>query len=783
MFENYIKTTIRNIKKYKGYAIINILGLAIGMACFVSILLWVQTELNWDNIYDNSNNIFKLIEKRHFTSGEVKHMDRVQFVLSEKLESDFPEIENATRFRKRPWQIRYNDKAFQENGAYVDRSFLDMFRLPFSIGNSTTGLTDNNSIVISEKTAAKIFGDKNPIGKTISARAWSHDLGNYVITGVFKNVPQNSHIQFDWLTLFPQRYSAIEGWGSHNYQAFVQLKSNTDINKLNTKLVDIIKTNTDTKNTDLYLIPISKIHLSKDIWSEAQGNMETVFVFSILACFILLIACINFLNLSTAQNGNRSSEIGVRKVNGAGKIDIIYQFLSEAMFFSIIALILAIILVKLFLPLISDLAGIELTFDFLSNISVIFTLICLALVVGFISGSYPALYLSKLKPIRLLRSGIQRGTSRNYLRKTLVIVQFTISVFLIIGTLVVLNQVNYMKNLGMGIKKENIIIMFLNAEANRNFNTIKSELLRNPKIKSATLSNTVLGYRETTTTGLDWDGKSHNEIVQMNVLGVDYDFMKTFELKMDSGRYFSEAFPGDENESFIVNQEAVKVMGIQDPVGKRFKHNEKEGIIIGVIKDFHYTSFHENIQPLIMELNYDIDTINISMRPENTQGTIEYIERTFKQLAPGDPFNYYFLNDLLNRLYVSEQQIGNQLKFFATLAILISCLGLLGLITLTVEMRKKEIGIRKINGASVVNIVFVFLKDSLKWITLGNVFAWPLAYYFSKLWLENYPFRTDLSIGVFIASGVFVLFISIITISYHAIKAALVNPIETLRCE
>ena len=783
MFKNYLKTALRNMQRHKGYTFINIAGLAIGLACTILILIWVQDELSYDRFHRNAASLYRVSQEYHFPDGLVSHSHATCPPLSEVLKTEYPEIINSTRFRFLQWQLKSGEDVFVIKGALVDPSFFEMFTFPFVKGNPDTALSDPHSIVLMEETAENFFGQENPIGKTIRVSS-RFDAS---VSGVIKNIPVNSHLRYGFVIPFEILRSefgyTFQDWNSNNHYTYVQLQKGVPHSEVDQKISGVVRKHFPNSNAKLYLTPLTRIYLYK---LGGGGNITYIYIFSIMAVFLMLIACINFMNLTTARSSSRIKEIGVRKVAGAKRTDVIMQFYGESILFVILALFFAIILVCLMLPVFNSLTGKQITISLFGNTKLIFGLMGLTLLTGIISGSYPSLFLSSFLPAKVLKGLIKSGTKSSTFRKILIVFQFSLSIYLVIGSIVIFNQLDYMRNKDLGYNKDNIICLNMNRDFHTLHQVVKSKLQQNPGIINVTVADTTLAYAESTTDNISWEGKKADERVNMECKAVDYDYLKTLELEMAEGRFFSEKFPSDATKAVVVNESAVKTMGMDSPVGKQFSWHSYDfnGTIIGVIKDFHSSSLHRKISPMFLILFPDwIDTMLIRIKSENTSNTIGFIKSTLKELIPDYPFAYTFLDEDLNDLYIQVQRMGRISRYFTFLALFISGLGLFGLTSYMAEQRTKEIGIRKIVGASVSRIVILFSKDLTKWVLAANLFAWPIGYYTLNQWLQNFVYRTNINPLTFILSSIFALVIAFLSVSYQTIKAATANPVDSLRYE
>jgi putative ABC transport system permease protein len=639
---------------------------------------------------------------------------------------------------------------------------------------------------LTEEMAAKYFGDEDPIGKTIKAdNQW-----DFQVTGVMKNIPSNSHLQFDFLIPFifgRELNYTVDRWGNSQFRTYVQIQTGVPVQEVIQKISGhLFEKPTIEKDARLNLQPLTRIHLYSNYeFDSAHGDITYVTLFSIVAFFILLIACINFMNLATARSGNRAKEVGMRKVAGAHKTDIIKQFYGESILLAFIALLFAVIFVWLLLPAFNNLAAKELSMNITGNLSILLGLLCIAMLTGIISGSYPALFLSTFQPVMVLKGLRLSGSKGSVFRKILVVFQFSLTILLIICTTGVYNQINYMRNKKLGYNKEHMIYFGMRGDMREKFDSVKNELLQNPNILGVTASSNVPTYGYTFSNSLwRWEGQSPDEEILMRAVFIDVDYFKTFGMEIAEGRSFSKEFPTDATEAIMVNEEAVKAMGMEFPIGQRLSIGDNNFKIIGIVKNYHFRSLRQEIDPLILIYSPENSrALFARLKSEQIPQTIGYIENAWKKFAPGYPFNYRFLDEALDGLYRSEQRIGTLFRYFSILAILISCLGLLGLASFMAEQRTKEIGIRKVLGATASNIVALLSKEFTKWVIVANIIAWPIAYFALDKWLQSYAYKTNVALWSFILSGALALLIALATVSYQSIKAALANPADSLRYE
>ncbi len=786
MFKNYLKIALRNIRRHKGYSFINIAGLAIGMAACILILLWIQDELSYDRFHKNSVHLYRIFTE--FTYAN-ENWAVTPIPLAPVLKEDFPEIVDAVRYRPYSTSIEKDERKFNEKGAYVDPSFLTTFDFPLRDGNANSTFTDPFSIVITEAMAEKYFGEENPIGKTLKI----NKEFECKISGVLENIPRNSHIRFDFLLpfdIFLKKDRDPDNWERFHLATYILLHENVHINEAEAKITGLMNEHNPENDINLHLQPLTRIHLHN---LNGGGKIEYVYIFSAVAIFILLIACINFMNLTTARSSTRIKEIGVRKVTGAVKGDFVRQFMGESILLSIIAFIIAINIVYLILPTFNHISGKMLSLSLIQNISLNIGLLGILLFTSIIAGSYPAFYLAAFKPIAILKGSnlpvIKKDSSAS-LRKSLVVLQFSISIFLMIVTFVISRQLHFVQNKNLGFESEQVLYLPMKGNMSQNYEAIKNEILRDKNILNVAATSGMLVDMLSSYDGFDWEGKTPDKRLSMVLGSVDHDYIQTLKMEMAEGRSFSREYPSDVTSGFIVNESAVKAMGIKSPISKQFTFEEREawreGTIIGVVKDFHFQSLHSLIEPFVMIIapdRFNYLCLRIKADYADLSETLDFLETTWKKFAPGYPFEYTFLDEEFEGMYRSEQQTRKIFSNFTFLAIFISCLGLFGLASFTIERRTKEIGIRNVLGASVFGIVRLLSKEFIILVAISNLIAWPLAYYGSKQWLQNFAYHIDLSWPFFAISGLLTLLIAIMVVSFQSLKVAFTNPVESLRYE
>ncbi|MCH7673734.1 ABC transporter permease [candidate division KSB1 bacterium] len=791
MFKNYIKTAIRNILGQKTYSLINIAGLSLGMACSILIMLWVQDELNYDRFHKNADSIYRVVEDQYYSDGTY-HVTVTPFPVGPAFKEELPEVIDAARLC---WNVgflmRYGDKAFFETGIRpVDPSFLDMFTFPFVRGDAATAFENTRSIVITEEMAQKYFGNDDPMGKIFSA----NNKYDFVVTGVMTDVPPNSSLEFDMLIPFEFTKELgwyNERWGSNSIQTYVQVEESSDITAVNKKMTEIVHSHNEESTTDFLLAPLVDMHLHS-YWGygHEMGNIQYVYIFGVVALFVLLLACINFMNLSTARSANRAKEIGLRKVCGALRSSIAGQFLGESILMAFAALVFAILLVSNLLPLFNHISGKEITSAVWAQPDILIGLVVITLLTGIIAGSYPALFLSGFEPVRVLKGKLKSGAKSSALRKGLVVAQFALSVMLMIGTAVVYNQFVFMKNKNLGYDKEHVLYIRMRGDIGESYQVYKNELLKHPQILDVTASRQQPASIGSNSSGAEWDGKDpEKEDVLISFSTVDYDYVETLKIEMVQGRSFSPEFPSDlgtdSTGAFVVNEEMARIMGVEPIVGANLSFMGQKGKIIGVMKDFHYHSVRTEIMPLALALGDPerLGYIGIRIQPGDISVSTEVIRDVWDRIIPNYPIEFKFLDQELDRMYRTEERMVDILKYFAILAVFISCLGLFGLASYMAEQRTKEIGVRKVLGATVTNIVMLLSTEFARWVLLANLVAWPVAYVVMTNWLQKFAYRVELGWLTFIFAGVLALVIALLTVSSQALKSAVSNPAEALRYE
>lgn len=784
MSAHYIKAAFRTIQKYKSFSLINVVGLALGIACSVLILLWIQDEMSWDRFHENSENIYRVVQEQrdgHYTPVTPD-------ALAVHLKSEYPEVKDAARYKKfYKIHLKYRDSSFAEAPLIADPAFFRIFSFPFLKGRAQTALENPNSIVITEQVSDKLFGSEEPIGRTVVV----NDRTSLEVTGVIENVPRNS--SFDFSCVLPFHLIAQgrsdNNWSSNSTWTYIQLQSDASELDVNRKIAHLASERDSQNNARLKLQPLTQIHLSP----QGQGGpVIHIYIFSAMAVFVLIIACINFINLTTARSSLRAKEVGLRKVIGASRANLVRQFFGESILFTLAAVLAAALIVALFLPAFNSMADKDFSFirDVLLNRFLLLSSLGLIGFASFFSGSYPALLISSYQPVKVLgasKTNIHTGRSP-LLRRVLVVIQYALAIFLMIGTFVIYKQLNFIQNRDLGFNQEFVVCSDSPWGDREQSQIIKEELLKNQSIQSITFTSQRMGEWESgAREDVIWQGKVGNPELTFEVIFCDPDFLETHKMELAQGRFFSWDMKTDEGQSFVLNEAAVKVMAFngESPLGKSLSFwDSYQGTIIGVIKDFHTQSLHHSIKPVILAFDSgSLDIINIRIQPDNVSGAIKFLEAKWKELTPDFNFEYWFMDESLDLRYRTEQATGTILKYFTGLAIFIACIGLIGLVSFLAQQRTKEIGIRKVLGASVPKLLRLLVREFVALVLLANLIAWPAAYFILRMWLENFAYRTHLELSVFLLAGGAALTIALAAISWQALKTAKADPVESLRYE
>jgi putative ABC transport system permease protein len=797
MIKNYIKVAWRNIVGNKVFSAINIFGLSIGLACCILMLMFVRNELSFDKFHAKAKNIYRITSEGNGPNGRTS-MAVSPAPWAPLMKKDYPEIKEYVRVLKDE-RILIGEKGkehtFAKNALFVDSSFFDVFSFKLLHGDPSKVLTAPNSIVLTREAARKYFGDVDPVGKTIEATTGFTSKIDVQVTGIVAEAPANSHIKFDALLSMSTLGDLSNLWSYHMHNTYLVLGDGVSKNALEAKFRSFTdkylanNPNADGKH-DIHLQPLTDIHLRSNLVGEleANGDITYVYIFSGIAIFVLLIACLNFMNLSTVRSLKRAKEVGMRKVVGAERAQLIRQFLAESVLVAFFAMVVSLALVFLALPVFNQLSERTLTTNFLGY-KFILLLAALTAIVGFLSGIYPASVLSSFKPVEVLKGSFQKSIKGGSLRKVLVTVQFVISITLIASTILVYKQLQFVQNKKLGFDKEKVVIVTLQGNSDTSKTAaLKTSLLNTSGVISVSAASTIPSTKIPVNMVHD-ENSPDKQNRSMQMLFVDQDFVKTTKMKVVEGREFSVSHPTDVNEGFLINQEAVKQLGWKtagEAVGKTFQwvlpdKVLKSGKIIGVVEDFNITPLKTAVQPLVMHIlprRFQYLYVRIS-----SNNVLSEIEKKFKQLNPDQPFEYNFLDDTINAMYASEQKLGKIFGYFSCLAILIACMGILGLSIYAAQQRIKEIGIRKVLGASTVSIVGELSKEFLKPVMIASLIASPLAWWAMNKWLQDFAYRISISWWVFVVAGIAAVIVALATVSFQAIKAAVSNPVKSLRTE
>ncbi len=807
MFHNYFKVAFRNLRRQKLYSAINIVGLAFGIMCVLFILFYVQHELSYDRYHAKADRIYRLAVSVRMGGNE---LDRaiVGAPTAAALVSDFPEVADAVRLKTGGnWYVRYGEKTYKETSfIFADANIFEIFSIPLLKGDPRNALAEPMTIVISQETAAKYFGSDDPLGKTLNF----DNRRDMKVTGVFQDIPGNSHFHWSFIgSMVGVEKNLVQEWTSLDVYTYLLLTEGADPSVLEAKFPRMVEKYCDREfkaftgkvysqlkesgtKWEYFLQPLTSIHLHSDLGFELEPNndIKYIYIFSTIAIFCLLIASINFINLSTARSSKRAKEVGIRKVVGSARLQLIGQFITESVLMSVAALLLALLLVRSLQPLFHSLIEGEIDIDFFAHPSQLLVLVGVVLFVGIIAGIYPAFVLSSFRPVSVLKKQMKTGRRSHGMRRALVVFQFITSLVLIIGTIIIFSQMRYIQNRDLGFQKEQILVVQDAFILGNRIGAFQEELKQNPDIVSSTVTSylPVLSNRRVRSVFPEGQMEQKGSIA-IQAWKADYDFIETFNMEIIRGRNFSKEFSTDSTAA-LVNEAAAGVFGWDDPLGKRIGALGSGGsgkplyyTIIGVIKDFHFDSMRESIMPLAIYLQPSSEFLAVRLRVANVSAQIESIRELWNKYVPGFPFEYSFLDDRFEDMYRSELKSGKILSIFAALAVLISCLGLFGLSAYTAEQRTKEIGIRKVLGASVSEILFLLSREFSGLVLIGFLISAPLSYFLMSNWLEDFAYRTAIGIWPFVISVALALFIASVTVSYFSIKLALANPSDSLRYE
>jgi predicted permease len=785
MLDNYLRIGWRNLRRYKMYSSINVGGLAIGLAVGILILVWVQDELSYDRFHEKGDSLYKLTVS--FTSGtDVQTWEGMPGPVAVHAVKEIPGVQKAVRTRDN-WgdisKFTYNNNDFFDiKTGFVEPSFFTLFTFPLLKGDAQHPFPDNTSLIVTRSAAMKYFGTTDVMGKVIAG-----DGKNYVVTGLMEDFPEQSSIRYEFMLPFSILQAKFvrnglwtsldDDWGDFFFTTYLQLAPHTSIEKVSAGLARLRPDGQQEATTKYNVQPLYDVHLYNPDLSE--GSIKIVRIFLIIAVVILLIACVNYVNLSTARAMQRAAEVGVRKIVGASRRQLFIQFVWESVLVFALALVLAIVMILMLIPFYNSLTDKHLTFGF-KNLQMVFAIGLSMLVTLIVAGIYPAVILSSFNPLKTLKGGLTLSGSNTSFRRALVVVQFLIATVLIVSTLVVGQQLRYIKSKALGYDKENIF-SFYSGQMYDHLEAAVQELSSSPGVAAAATTNQNMTGIDNSTGDTYWDGKEKNETLIAHVFSADKNFMEMMKFRFAAGQNFSNSKA--DSAHFIINETAAKMMRMKDPVGKKFKLWDKEGAIIGVIKDFHYASLHEKIGPLVVHYAPVSFMVYVKTKPGEMDKAVASAERLYKRYNAGFPFRYNFIDDNLDKLYKLDQRTGKLFNYFAGIAIFISCLGLFGLATFATSQRVKEIGVRKVLGASVTNIVTLLTSDFLKIVMISIALSVPLAWYIMSRWLEDYAYRININWGVFVMAGGLAIMVALLTVSFQAVKAAMANPVRSLRTE
>ena len=790
MLNNYLKITLRKIKRQKGFSLINTAGLAIGIACCILILQYIRYEFSFDKFHENSMSIYRVVQKKE---GKIYQgtdtFNSVPAILAPSVRSDFPEDAKVTIVRNYDRQVRYKNRQFYEKRfLYVETQFLEIFSFPVVRGDTKTALKEPYTVMITRNMAQKYFGEEDPVDKTINI----NNEQDYRITGILENVPDNSHLKFDFLASFSTLLSTwgqnqLTSWQNSSVWTYIQLAKNHNPQKFNSQLEKYKTVGFSGHPASFHLQPLTDIHLGQKVAFDlpGKGDIRYIYLYSAITLFILLIACFNYMNLSIARSFTRGKEIGIRKVVGAKRKSIIFQFLGESLVLSLSSLVLALLLVRLALPVFNYLTERNIQFDLSTDIASIFYLIGLGIFAGLIAGIYPAMFLSSFKTARVLKGRTKSiSKSSTFLRNALIIVQFTVSICLIICALVINHQLHYIKNTKLGLDKESIItIPMPNERMWKKYNVFKSEVSQQANILDITASKS-LPTEVDNTAQIRLGGQNQGEMLRVWVNWVDFNFIDFYKIKIIRGRNFIRDSPQDLKDAYIINETAARAIGFEKAVGEKFKTGRTGGQIIGIVEDFHFAPLHSKIEPLSLKLDPGyLKVLSVRTNSLDISNTLTFIQNKWKKVFPDFPFVFSFLDKRMENMYKTEMKLGQSFNYFTAIAILLSCLGLLGLASYMAEKKTKEIGIRKVLGATVPNILLLLTKEFTRFVFLANIIAWPVAYFLMNKWLQNFAYRINIGWIVFVLAALVTMFIAIFTFIFQTVKTACADPVNSLRYE
>ena len=801
MIRNFFKIAFRNLKKNKVFSLINILGLAVGLTCFLLITSFVYSELTYDRFPADAKNIYR-VNLSTIGNGDIAVYPHVDVAVGAGMKSAYPEVKSFTRLSPANSSfIRYNNRQFKEaHFAYADSNFLRFFSIPLIEGNGQTALDEPNSIVVSRSFSNKYFGNEPALGKSIFVGKKS-----FKITGVFDRIPENSHFHFDAFLSLSTFHITNPTWSNIGFYTYVCLNSNADPRKLEAQFpqlvakfvvpeiqhdmgVSLVEAQKSISTFLFSLVPLREIHIRSNTKYELEpnGDIQYVYIFSALAVFILLLACINFTNLSTASAVKRSREVGIRKVMGSLKKQLVFQFLTESVLLTFIALTFSIVLIFFLLPYFNHLAGKNISFGFFTGFKMVAAILLLGVLVGLLAGIYPSFFLSSFNTIKVLKEAVTGGSKKNILRSGLVVFQFFVSTTLIIATIIVYQQLHFMQDKKLGYDKDQVIYLPDAYLLGNNQNAFRQRLLHDSRVLSASIGRSIPGNPDMDGTEIFPKNETGNGVeIHSNIYHIDYDFISTLGLHVLRGRNFSKEFPTD-SSAILINEAAVRELGWSglNPLSRSIvRSGQQQYKVVGVVADFHYTSVKQKIAPLMMMLGNNYGGLIIKVKTENIKGFITDLKKQWGSFHPDGPIEYNFLDEKFSLLYAAEQSTGQIFSSFTIIAILIACLGLFGLAAFITEQRTKEIGIRKVLGASIRQLLLLVSRDFLILVGIAFIISIPVTWWAMHHWLQDYAYRIKINPWIFLLSGLVAVFIALLTISFQAIKSAIANPVSSLRSE
>jgi putative ABC transport system permease protein len=786
-----LRQSLRILLKEKRITLINIAGLSVSLACALFMLLWVQDELSYDRFHDDFRRLYRVEEDQYYSNAEPYHVNVTPYVSGPVWKDEVPEITEQCRYAWAAGQLfTYGDQKYYENGIIVtDSSFFELFSYHFKYGNKDDVLREPGTMVITEEIATKYFGDENPVGRTIMV----NQEEPYTVTGVLEDPPRNSVIRFN--ILFPWATALSTGmygdsWGSNSILTFVKLQEGSVDTVVNRKITEVTNIYKENNTIDYSVAPLADIHLHSYFgFGHSPGAILYVYIFSAIALFVLLIACINFMNLSTARSSVRAREIGLRKVNGASRGNLIRQYLSESFIQSLVSILLAFLLVVLLLNKFNEISGKEIHFDNLLSAHFLAGILAVLVTTALLAGLYPAAYLSRLKPVGAIREQSDSRSASGLLRKILVVFQFSLAVLLIAGAMVATKQLNYMRNAELGFDRNNLLHIELRGNLNQKYELLRSEFKAYPGIRYVTASMQPPYRIGSNSSGIDWEGKDPELELLVSYTGVHYDFIKTMNITLAAGRDFSEEFPSDfmtdSTINFIINRTLANIIGKEEIVGMPLQFGGLSGQVVGLMEDYHFKPLGDEIEPIAvgpMPAEY-LSHMIVRLSPEDPAGALKFMEEKWEELLPQYPFEYTYVDDAIDDMYRSEERLASLFRIFMVVAILIACLGLFALASFTAQRRTREIGIRKTMGAASSQIIFMMVRDFSLYIFISLVIALPAIGFIAHRWLNEFHFRIALKAGLFIATAVITALIAVLTVLYHALRSARTDPAEALRYE